>query len=177
MIPSLSLWYRLYYTTYILQLSPPRCCCSHSHVTCHHWQLSLLCGYPILVTKMPYAFYLHLATFSCTVPFRLIRPVTRHRACGLALILVNITRHIDFGRMWEMVQKKKLKVLVPFHRKNLSKLVEKSVCHGSHRKWSECRNATAVSQVTPLAESIKMVQYCFTCMLYIGARWLSKITP
>ena len=36
---------------------------------------------------------------SYTVPFRSIRPVTCHRACGLALILVNVTRHIDFGLM------------------------------------------------------------------------------
>ena len=34
-----------------------------------------------------------------TVPFQSIRPVTRHRACGLALILVNVTCHVDFGRM------------------------------------------------------------------------------
>ena len=43
-----------------------------------------------------------------TVPFRSIRPVTRHRVCGLALILVNVTCHIDFGRMREMIQKKQL---------------------------------------------------------------------
>ena len=41
-----------------------------------------------------------------TVPFWLIRPVTCHRAFGPALILVYVTGHIDFGRMWQMVQKK-----------------------------------------------------------------------
>ena len=41
-----------------------------------------------------------------TVPFRLIQPVTCHRVCDLVLILVNVTHHIDFGHMWEMVQKK-----------------------------------------------------------------------
>ena len=34
-----------------------------------------------------------------TVPFQSIWPVTCHRACGLALILVNVTCHIDFGHM------------------------------------------------------------------------------
>ena len=47
----------------------------------------------------------------------------------------------------------------PFHgKKSIRTLVENSVCHRSRRKWSECRYATAVSQVTPLAESIEMVQ-------------------
>jgi hypothetical protein len=34
-----------------------------------------------------------------TVPFRLIRPVMRHRAFGLARILAHVTRHNDFGCM------------------------------------------------------------------------------
>ena len=31
---------------------------------------------------------------------------SHYRAFGLALILVNVTHHIDFGCMWEMVEKK-----------------------------------------------------------------------
>ena len=34
-----------------------------------------------------------------TVPFRLICPVTRHKAFGPVLISVHVTRHIDFGHM------------------------------------------------------------------------------
>ena len=37
--------------------------------------------------------------FNNTVPFRLIRPVTRHKAFGPALISVHVTCHIDFGHM------------------------------------------------------------------------------
>ena len=70
-----------------------------------------------------------------------------------------------------MVQKKKSKILVPFHGKFLSKLVKKSVCHRSPRKWSECRNATVVSQVTPPVESIEMVQY-----LTISEKFLNLIS-
>ena len=41
---------------------------------------------------------------------------------------------------------------------SLSWMVANSVRHRSHRKWPQCQNATAVSQVTPLVESIEMVQ-------------------
>ena len=47
----------------------------------------------------------------------------------------------------------------PFMKKSIKILVENPVCHKSQCKWPECRNATGVSQVTPPAESIKMVQY------------------
>ena len=46
----------------------------------------------------------------------------------------------------------------PFMKKSTKILVENPVCHKSQRKWPECRNATGVSQVTPPAESIEMVQ-------------------
>ena len=42
---------------------------------------------------------------------------------------------------------------------SIEKSVTNSVRHRSHLKWSQCRNATAVSQVTPPVESIEMVQY------------------
>ena len=43
--------------------------------------------------------------------------------------------------------------------------VANSVCHRSYRKWSQCQNATAVSQVTPPEESIEMVQYTIPVMI------------
>ena len=39
-------------------------------------------------------------------------------------------------------------------------LAANSICPRSHRKWSDCQIATAVSRVTPLDESIEIVQYC-----------------
>ena len=51
--------------------------------------------------------------------------------------------------------KKKLEVLVPFHRKNLSKFVEKSVCHGSHCKWSEYRMRPLCHRSHPWPNQLK----------------------
>ena len=65
-----------------------------------------------------------------TVPFRSIRPVTCHRACGLALILVNVTHHIDFSRMWEMVQKKNQKSWCLFTKKIYQKWMKNSFVTG-----------------------------------------------
>ena len=67
--------------------------------------------------------------FWSTVPFRLICPVTRHKAFGPALISVHVTRHINFGHMWLMVYSK-------FWSKN------------SLKSW-KCRSKFGLSHVTP----------------------------
>ena len=104
-----------------------------------------------------------------TVPFWLIHQSRVTGPSGPALILVHVTGHIDFGRMGKMVQNKSFNYLryISFYGYDiwlsLSQinflLVANSVCHRSYRKWSQCQNATAVSQVTPPDESIEMVQY------------------
>ena len=74
----------------------------------------------------------HSLKFQCpisTVPFRLIHPVTRHKAFGPALISVHVTRHIDFGHMWLMVYSK-------FWSKN------------GLKGW-KCRSKSGLSHVTP----------------------------
>ena len=104
-----------------------------------------------------------------TVPFQLICQSHVTGPYGPALILVQVTGHIDFGRMGKMVQKKSFNYLryISFYRYDiwlsLSQIkflsVANSVCHRSYRKWSQRQNATAVSLVTPPDESIEMVQY------------------
>ena len=113
--------------------------------------------------------FLNDFSWACTVPFQLIRQSRVTGPYGPALILVHVTCHIDFGRMGKMVQKKKFNYLryISFYRYDiwlyLSQInflsVANSVCHRSYRKWSQCQNATAVSQVTSPDESIEMVQY------------------
>ena len=61
---------------------------------------------------------------------------------------------------------------IPLHEKIL---VENPVCHKSQRKWPECRNATGVSQVTPPAESIEMVQYSPVLVCDIGGHLILSV--
>ena len=115
-----------------------------------------------------------------TVPFRSIRPVTCHRVCGLALILVNVTRHIDFGRMREMIQKNSFKNIFLSWFKNLftstldttiiSKMSNthwhpgKRCCIPLHKKiyqnsgWKFC-----LSQVTTQVARMLKCDCCVTC--------------
>jgi hypothetical protein len=75
-----------------------------------------------------------------TVLFRSIWPVTRHMACGLALILVDVKCHIGFGRMRKMVQKKALKSKFRVLRIYLHGL--RCKCHNKlcSKMFNTCRN-------------------------------------
>ena len=132
---------------------------------------SLVLTWEICSVTRKSRFNRHIA-IACTVPFQLIRQSHVTGPYGLALILVHVTGHIDFGQMGKTLRKKALIMCATFPSIDLLwyhiwlsllqinfLLVANSVCHRSLRKWSECQNATAMSRVTPPDESIEMVQY------------------